>query len=225
MVLADADLDYAVRSSAFGIYFNQGQVCMANSRIIVEAPIYDAFCQKLAEKVRAIPYGDPALPQTAVGPLINGAQCGFIRGHIDEAVAKGARLLAGGEHSGNLLQPSLLADVTSDMKVYWEESFGPLASVIKARDYEHAVELANDTTYGLSSAILTNDLQKAFDFAQRVEAGAVHINDNSFDDDPNSPFGGMKDSGYGRENGRYSMDDMTEVKWITIQQGERPLPF
>ena len=111
------------------------------------------------------------------------------------------------------------------MAVYAEETFGPLASIIRARDYEDAVRLANDTSYGLSSAILTRDIQKAFDFALRVEAGAVHINDNSFDDDPNAPFGGMKDSGSGRENGRYSVNDMTELKWITVQLGERRLPF
>ncbi|KAF1043771.1 aldehyde dehydrogenase family protein [Xylophilus sp.] len=225
VVLSDADLDYAVRSAAFGIYFNQNQVCMANARIIVEAPVYERFCDMLVQKVRAIPHGDPADPRTAVGPLIHASQCDFIRAHIDDAVAKGARLLAGGGRQGNVFEPSLLADVQPGMAVYGEESFGPLASVIKAQDYEDAVRLANDTAYGLSSAILTRDIQKAFDFALRVEAGAVHINDNSFDDDPNAPFGGMKDSGFGRENGRYSVADMTELKWITVQQGERQLPF
>jgi len=225
VILADADLDYAVRAAAFGIFFNQGQVCMANSRIIVEAPIYERFCAAFAAKVRTVPYGDPANPGTAVGPLINPAQCDFIRGHIDDALAKGARLLTGGERHGAIFEPSVLAGVRPGMEVYNEESFGPLASVLEARDYEHAVELANDTSYGLSSGIVTNDLQKAFDFALRVEAGAVHINDNSFDDDPNAPFGGQKDSGYGRENGRYSVADMTELKWITVQLGQRQLPF
>ena len=111
------------------------------------------------------------------------------------------------------------------MKVYNEESFGPLAAIYKARDFQHAVDIANDTSYGLSSGIVTNDLQKAFDFALQVEAGSVHINDNAFDDDPNAPFGGFKDSGYGKENGRYSIADMTELKWVTVQLGERPLPF
>ena len=225
VVLADADLNYAVRSAAFGIYFNQGQVCMANSRIIVEEPIYDRFCALFASKVREIPFGDPSLPSTAVGPLIHGGHCHFVRSHIDDAVNKGARLLVGGQWEGNVFQPTLLADVKAGMAVYAEETFGPLASIIRAHDYEDAVRLANDTSYGLSSAILTRDIQKAFDFALRVEAGAVHINDNSFDDDPNAPFGGMKDSGSGRENGRYSVNDMTELKWITVQLGERRLPF
>lgn len=225
VVLADADLDYAVRSAAFGIFFNQGQVCMANSRIIVEAPIYDAFCEAFVKKVREVPHGDPSLPQSAVGPLIDARQAEFIRGHIDDAVSKGAKLLAGGGVDGNVMEPSVLVDVAKGMEVYNEESFGPLAAVYKADDYEHAVELANDTSYGLSSGIVTNDLQKAFDFALRVEAGSVHINDNAFDDDPNAPFGGFKDSGYGKENGRYSVADMTELKWVTVQLGERQLPF
>ncbi|HDS0918420.1 TPA: aldehyde dehydrogenase family protein [Pseudomonas putida] len=225
VILQDADLDYAVRAAAFGIFFNQGQVCMANSRIIVEAPIYDTFCRAFAEKVRSIRSGDPADPSTIIGPLINARQCEFIKGQIDDAVSKGATLLAGGEYRGNLFQPSVLTDVGPSMAVYNEETFGPLVSIYKARDYEHAVELANDTSYGLSSGIVTNDLQKAFDFAMRVEAGSVHINDNSFDDDPNAPFGGFKDSGHGKENGRYSVQDMTELKWVTLQLGERKFPL
>jgi len=228
VVLADADLDYAVRSAAFGIYFNQGQVCMANSRIIVEAPIYEAFCKAFVEKVRQIPVGDPAQPQTAVGPLIHPRQVEVIRAHIADAVSKGATLLAGGDvQAGSqcVFEPSVLTGVKPGMVVYNEESFGPLAAIYEARDYEHAVELANDTSYGLSSGIVTKDLQKAFDFALRVEAGSVHINDNAFDDDPNAPFGGFKGSGYGKENGRWSVADMTELKWVTVQLGERPLPF
>ena len=225
VILADADLDYAVRSAAFGIFFNQGQVCMANSRIIVEAPIYDAFCEAFAKKVQQVPFGDPALEQTAVGPLIDSNQVSFIQNHINDAISRGASLLTGGKVIGNILEPSVLVDVEPGMEVYNEESFGPLAALYKARDFDHAVDIANDTSYGLSSGIVTNDLQKAFDFALRVEAGSVHINDNAFDDDPNAPFGGFKDSGYGKENGRYSIADMTELKWVTVQLGERPLPF
>lgn len=225
VVLQDADLDYAVRAAAFGIFFNQGQVCMANSRIIVEAPLYDRFCAAFAEKVRGIRTGDPTDVTTIVGPLINSRQCEFIRDQIDDALGKGAKLLTGGDYAGNVFQPSVLTDVTPSMNVYDEETFGPLVCIYQARDYEHAVELANDTSYGLSSGIVTNDLQKAFDFALRIEAGSVHINDNSFDDDPNAPFGGFKDSGYGKENGRYSVHDMTELKWVTLQLGERAFPI
>jgi vanillin dehydrogenase len=224
-VCADADLDYAVDAAAFGIFFNQGQVCMANSRIVVEAPIYDEFCRRFVEKVRAVRAGDPNDPQTAVGPLIDPKQCAFVRGHVDDALAKGARLLAGGSYEGAMFEPTALADVTPAMRVYGEESFGPLTSVLRARDFDEIVALANDTAYGLSAGIVTNDLQKAFAFALRVESGAVHINDSSFDDDPNAPFGGVKGSGSGRENGRYSIADMTELKWVTVQLGRRQFPF
>ncbi|SFB01553.1 4-hydroxybenzaldehyde dehydrogenase [Pseudomonas sp. NFIX10] len=225
VILNDAKLDYAVNAAAFGIFFSQGQVCMANSRIIVEEGIYEEFCTAFVKKVRSIRCGDPADPTTIVGPLISANQCEFIRGQIDDAIAKGATLLTGGEYLGNLFQPAVLTDVTRSMAVYDEESFGPLVSIYKAKDFEHAIELANDTSYGLSSGIVTNDLQKAFDFALRIEAGSVHINDNSFDDDPNAPFGGFKDSGHGKENGRYSIHDMTELKWITLQLGERAFPI
>lgn len=225
VILSDADLEYAVRAAAFGIYFNQGQVCMANSRIIVEAGIYDRFCERFSEKVRGIKYGDPNCPDTIVGPLISTRQCEFVRAHIDDAVSKGARLLVGGERIGNVMSPAVLADVAAGMDVFRDETFGPVASVYKAHDYEHAVLLANDSAYGLSSGIVTNDLQKAFDFALRIDAGSVHLNDNSFDDDPNAPFGGFKDSGHGKENGRYSVADMTVVKWVTLQLGQRQFPL
>lgn len=225
VILNDAKLDYAVSAAAFGIFFNQGQVCMANSRIIVEEAIYEKFCAAFVEKVRSIRCGDPKDPSTIVGPLINSKQCEFIRSQIDDALSKGATLLTGGEYQGNLFQPAVLTDVEPSMAVYNEESFGPLVSIYMAKDFEHAVELANDTSYGLSSGIVTNDLQKAFDFALRIEAGSVHINDNSFDDDPNAPFGGFKESGHGKENGRYSIHDMTELKWVTLQLGERAFPI
>jgi vanillin dehydrogenase len=225
VILKDADIEYAVRSAAFGIFLNQGQVCMANSRIIVEEPIYERFCEAFVAKVKTIPYGDPFILSTSVGPIISARQVQFVRGHIDDALAKGAKLLTGGEIDGNVMSPAVLTGVSPGMECYAEETFGPLAAIYCATDFDDALRLANDTSYGLSSGIITNDLQKAFDFALRIDAGAVHINDNSFDDDPNAPFGGVKGSGHGRENGRYSINDMTEVKWVTVQLGERPLPF
>ena len=225
VILKDADLDYAVRSAAFGIFFNQGQVCMANSRIIVEEPIYDEFSKAFAEYVKKIKVGDPNKPDTAVGPLISENALEKIKTHIDDAVKKGAKLLTGGHLEGLVWKPSVLAGVTPDMKVSDEETFAPLVSIYSAKDYEEALKMANDTYYGLSSAIITNDLQKAFDFSLRIKAGSVHINDNAFDDDPNAPFGGFKGSGHGKENGQYSIEDMTQLKWVTVQLGERPLPF
>lgn len=225
VVLADADLKYAVDSAAFGIFFHQGQVCMANSKVIVEAPLFDAFAAAFTEKAKGIKVGDPRSPETVVGPLIRPQQCTFIRGQLDDAVAKGATLLTGGTHDGPFFAPTVLAGVTPEMTIYHEESFGPVTSLIRARDAEHALEIANDTAYGLSSAIVTNDLQKAFDFALRSESGMVHINDTTISDESHIAFGGVKGSGFGREGGVQSMEEVTELKWITVQMGQRQYPF
>ncbi len=225
VVLKDADLDYAVDAAAFGIFFHQGQVCMASSKIIVEEPLYAAFCKKFAAKAATLKVGDPHDPSTVVGPLIKASQCDFIKTQIEDAVAKGATVLCGGTHSGPYLKPTVISGVGKHMTIYHEESFGPVTSVISARDSEEALEIANDTAYGLSSAVVTNDLQKAFDFALRSESGMVHINDATISDEPHIAFGGVKGSGFGREGGKASFDEMTEVKWITVQLGKRQFPF
>jgi acyl-CoA reductase-like NAD-dependent aldehyde dehydrogenase len=225
IVLRDADVDYAVRAGCFGIYFHQGQVCMANSRIIVEAPVFDEFCEKFAARAQTYKVGDPHDPQTVIGPLIRRTQCGFIDEQVKDAVAKGARVLTGGTHQDNFYQPTVVAGVTPDMRIYGEESFGPITSIIKAGISEEALAIANDTSYGLASGVITNDLQKAMDLALRLECGMVHINDTTVSDEPHVPFGGIKNSGVGREGGRYSMEEMTELKWITVQLGQRQFPF
>jgi vanillin dehydrogenase len=225
IVLKDADVSYAVNAAAFGIFFHQGQVCMANSKIIVEAPLYDEFCEKFTRKAEACKVGDPHEPDTVIGPLIRRTQCGFIDGHIEDAAKKGAKVLTGGTHKEQFYRPTVLAGVTSDMRIYHEESFGPVVSILRAKDSEDALRIANDTSYGLSSAVITNDLQKAFDLSMRLEAGMVHVNDCTVADEPHVPFGGTKNSGTGREGGRYSMDEMTELKWITVQMGQRQFPF
>ena len=225
IVLRDADIDYAVRAGCFGIFFHQGQVCMANSRIIVEAPVFDEFCEKFASRARTYKVGDPRDPQTVIGPLIRGTQCGFIDEQIQDAIAKGARVLTGGTHQGNFFQATVLSGVTPEMRIFAEESFGPITSIIKVSDSEEALAIANETSYGLSSGLITNDLQKAMDLALRLESGMVHINDTTVSDEPHVPFGGIKNSGVGREGGRYSMEEMTDLKWITIQLGQRQFPF
>jgi aldehyde dehydrogenase (NAD+) len=225
VVLKDADLDYAVDAAAFGIFFHQGQVCMASSRVIVEAPLYEAFLAKFVAKARTIRVGDPRDPGTVIGPLIRPAQCDFIAAQIRDAVAKGATLCCGGTHQGPYFAATVLAGVTPAMDVYGTESFGPVTSVLCASDFEHALYLANDTRAGLSSALVTNDMQKALDFALRSEAGMVHINDTTISDEPHIDFGGVKDSGFGREGGMASIAEMTEVKWITFQMGKREFPF
>jgi len=225
IVLKDADLTYAVDAAAFGLFFHQGQVCMANSRLIVEADIYEQFCEKLAVKIKGLKVGDPRQPDTVIGPLVDSKQCAFIDAQVQDALAKGGRVISGGKPNAGFYQPTIVADVTREMRIFDEESFGPVVCVIKAADSEEALALANDSSFGLSSAVITNDLQKAFDLALRLEAGMVHINDCTILDEPHVPFGGIKDSGVGREGGHYSMEEMTEVKWITIQMGKRQFPF
>jgi aldehyde dehydrogenase (NAD+) len=225
IVLKDADLDYAVSTACFGIFIHQGQICMAGSRIIVEAPIYNAFLDRFVAKAKTLKVGDPRDPHTVIGPLIRSSQCGLIDGKIKESVAAGARVLIGGTHEGNFYHPTVVADVKPGMAAFRDELFGPVAAVVKADDPAHALKLANDTAYGLSSAILTNDLQLAMKFAMELEAGMVHINGPTVHDEATVPFGGVKDSGSGREGGHWSMDELTETKWITIQMGRRPYPF
>ncbi|HET9389553.1 MAG TPA: aldehyde dehydrogenase family protein [Steroidobacteraceae bacterium] len=225
VVLRDADVDYAVRAGCFGIYFHQGQVCMANSRIIVEAPVYEEFCEKFTARTRTYKVGDPHDPQTVIGPLIRRTQCAFIDGHVKDAVDKGAKVLTGATHEDNFYQPTVIAGVTAQMRIYSEESFGPITSIIRAESAEEALKIANDTSYGLAAGVITNDLQKALDLALRLETGMVHINDTTVSDEPHVPFGGIKNSGFGREGGHYSMEEMTELKWITIQLGQRQFPY
>jgi len=225
VVLKDAELDYAVDTACFGMFIHQGQICMAGSRIIVEAPVYQAFLDRFVAKARGLKVGDPRDPETVIGPLIRASQCEVIDRKVKEAVADGARLLTGGAYEGNFYYPTVLAEVTPGMAVFRDELFGPVAAVIKADDADHALALANNTAYGLSSAVLTNDLQLAMRFALELEAGMVHLNGPTVHDEPHVPFGGVKDSGSGREGGHWSMDELTEVKWITLQLGRRQYPF
>jgi len=225
IVLKDADVDYAVDTACFGIFIHQGQICMAGSRIIVEAPIYETFLQRFAAKAKTLQVGDPRDPHTVIGPLIRTSQCQMIDRKIKEAVAAGARVLTGGTYEGNFYQPTVVADVTPNMAAFRDELFGPVAAVSRADNADHALALANNSSYGLSSAVLTNDLQLAMRFALELEAGMVHLNGPTVHDEPTVPFGGVKDSGSGREGGRWSVEEMTEVKWVTIQMGRRHYPF
>ena len=225
IVLEDADLDYAVNAAAFSNFMHQGQVCMTGSRVIVEAGVYDEFCEKFAKKVSKLKTGHPREPGVVVGPLIRSTQPAFIQQQVEGAMEEGARLLTGGSHEGSYYQPTVLADVTPDMSVFSTECFGPVASVVKADDHEHAMALANDNEYGLSAAVITNDLQKAMQLSEGIEAGMVHINGPTIRDEAVVPFGGVKNSGLGREGGKFSMDEFTELKWITIQTGQQQFPF
>ena len=198
---------------------------MSADRIIVEKPIAAAFTEAMTGLVSHLPVGDPSLPTTFIGPVISDQQVRKIDGHVKDAVNKGAKLLTGGTYAERLYQPTLLADITPDMKIYYEETFGPVASIITVNDEKEALEVANDTTYGLSAGVITRDLEKAIFLGEGLEAGMVHVNDGSIDADACCPFGGCKGSGHGREGGKYSVEELTELKWLTIQKTKRQLPF
>jgi acyl-CoA reductase-like NAD-dependent aldehyde dehydrogenase len=225
IVLKDADVDYAVDTACFGLFIHQGQICMAGSRIIVEAPIYEEFLKRFTAKAQTMKVGDPRDPHTMIGPLIRASQCPMIDKKVRDAVAGGARLMCGGKYEGNFYYPTVVADVKAEMAAFRDELFGPVASVSKADNAEHALALANSSSYGLSSAVLTNNMQLAMRFAMDLEAGMVHLNGPTVHDEVVAPFGGVKDSGVGREGGRWSIEEMTELKWVTIQMGKRQYPF
>lgn len=225
LVMKDADLAYAVETACFGMFIHQGQICMAGSRVIVEAPVYDKFLDLFVTKVKSLKVGDPRDPHTVIGPLIRASQCGFIAERIESSKKEGARVLCGGTYEGNYFQPTVIADVTASMAVFQEELFGPVISIIKSKDADDAIQLANNTRYGLTSGVITNDLQLAMRCALELESGSVHINGSTVHDEPHGPFSGVKDSGMGREGGQWSMDELTQLKWITIQRGQAHYPF
>ena len=224
IVLADANVDFAVDTAAFGIFLHQGQICMAGTRIIVEAPVYDEFCRKFAKKAAALKVGDPKDPTTVIGPLISASKCAGVDALVQAAIKQGARVVAGGKYDGPYYEPTVVINVDNSMKIFYEECFAPVVVVCKARDHLEALALANDNEYGLSSAVMTNDMDKMMFFAQNLETGMTHFNHTTVYDEPHVPFGGVKNSGFGREGGHYSMEEMTEVKWITIS-GSTPHPY
>jgi acyl-CoA reductase-like NAD-dependent aldehyde dehydrogenase len=225
IVLADADVEYAVNASAFGAFLHQGQICMSARRIIVDRPIAEEFVGRLAAKTAALKTGDPKEHDTVIGPLINPYALETVAGRVADAVAKGARVLAGGERMGSCYQATLLADVPADAELAHLETFGPVASVEVVDGDDEAVRRANDTDYGLAAGILTSDADKGLALAERLQSGIVHINDQPVADEPQMPFGGVKDSGWGRFGATAAADEFTELRWITVQSGTHPFPF
>ena len=225
IVLADADLDYAVNAAAFGAFLHQGQICMSARRIIVERPIAAEFTARLAEKTSGLKAGNPNEPDTIVGPIINEQALETIKGRVDAAVAAGAKVLAGGSAVGPCYEATLLSDVPADSELAQVETFGPVAAIEVVDSAQEAVERANATSYGLSSGIITRDAERGLALAQQIDAGIVHVNDQPVADEPQMPFGGVKDSGFGRFGGSAVVDEFTELRWITVQSGSHPFPF
>jgi acyl-CoA reductase-like NAD-dependent aldehyde dehydrogenase len=225
IVLDDADVDYAVNASSFGAFMHQGQICMSARKILVQRSVADEFVDKLVAKTAGLKVGDPKEHDTIIGPLINEQALETVKGRVDEAVAKGATVLTGGSAEGSVFQPTLLTDVPPESEFARLETFGPVAAIEIVDSADEAVERANATGYGLAAGIITRDNDKGFALAQQLESGIVHVNDQPVGDEPQMPFGGVKDSGWGRFGGRAAMDEFTELRWITVQSGTRPFPF
>jgi benzaldehyde dehydrogenase (NAD) len=225
IVLDDADLDAAVNAAAFGAFLNQGQICMSTERVIIDDKVADEFVDRLSKKAAGLSLRDPMVGPAVLGSMMDSRSAERVTGLIQDAVRKGARVTAGGEGHGTLMPATVLDRVTSAMRIYAEESFGPVVSVVRVSGDDQALTVANDTEYGLSAAIFSRDIARAWSLAQRVESGICHINGPTVHDEAQMPFGGVKASGYGRFGGKAGIDEFTTLRWITIQTGPRHYPF
>ncbi|WP_332759535.1 aldehyde dehydrogenase family protein [Pseudarthrobacter sp.] len=225
VVLADADIDQSVRAAAMGKFLHQGQICMAINRIIVEDAVHDEFVERFTAHVRTLPVGDPADPSTIIGPVINSKQLQGLCEKIRLAKEQGAHVVLDGQVDGNVLPPHIFVDVTPDMEIAREEIFGPLVGIIRAQDEQHALELANDSSFGLSSAVFTGSPERGVAFARGIKAGMTHINDIPVNDEPHVAFGGEKSSGLGRFNGEWAIEEFTTDHWVSVQSSPRQYPF
>jgi benzaldehyde dehydrogenase (NAD) len=225
VVLADADLDAAADAASFGAFMNSGQICMSTEKLVADRSVAGALGERLAERARNLVVGDPREQGTMIGPVITDAARERITGLIADARDQGAQVLAGGEHDGNLIEPTVLADVTPDMRIYTEESFGPVVSIVPVDGPDEAVRVANDTEYGLAAAVFGEDVDAALEIARRIESGICHVNASTVHDEPQMPFGGVKASGWGRFGGTAALQEFTELRWISVQQTSRHYPI
>ncbi|NTE87861.1 aldehyde dehydrogenase [Agrobacterium rubi] len=217
VVLDDADLDETVKAAAFGAFFNQGQICMSTERIIVVDAVADVFLEKFTAKVRTLSAGDPRQGAAPLGAVVDVKTAEKLKGLIDDAIAKGAKVTAAGEPDGVLVPAHIVADVTAGMRLYSEESFGPVVAVIRAKDEADAIRIANDSEYGLSAAVFTGDAARGLKVARQIRSGICHINGPTVHDEAQMPFGGVGASGYGRFGGKAGIAEFTELRWITIE--------
>lgn len=225
LVLEDADLDAAVDAAAFGAFMNQGQICMSTERVIVVDAIADEFLAKFKAKVDQLAVGDPAEGKTPLGAVVHQKSVDHVESLIADAVDKGATRLCGGETNGVLMPANVVSELTSDMRLYSEESFGPVVGVIRASDEEEAINIANDSEYGLSSAVFTRDIARGLQVARRIKSGICHVNGPTVQDQAQIPFGGVKNSGYGRFGGKAGIDAFTELRWVTVATEAEHYPF
>jgi acyl-CoA reductase-like NAD-dependent aldehyde dehydrogenase len=225
VVLDDADLDAAVAAAAFGAFMHQGQICMSTERVIVDQKIADAFVEKFKAKTATLKAGDPKTTQLPLGAVVDPSTVKRCNELMKDAESKGAKVVIGGPGDGVVMQPAIVDKVAKGMRIYSEESFGPVVAVIRVNGADEAVAVANDTDYGLSAAVFGKDVGRALQVAQRIESGICHINGPTVQDEAQMPFGGEKASGVGRFGGKYGAHEFTDTRWITIQQAPRHYPI
>ncbi|WP_425644229.1 aldehyde dehydrogenase [Agrobacterium leguminum] len=224
IVLDDANMEGAVNGAVFGAYMNMGQICMSTERIIVTESIADQFVSALAEKASSLPAGDPT-DTNVLGALVSQEAAEKMEEIIADAVGKGAELISGGGRRGSVVEATVLDHVTADMRIYHEESFGPVKPVIRVEDAEEAIRVANDTEYGLSASLYSQNIPQALKLAARIKSGICHINGPTVADEPQMPFGGMKSSGWGRFGGKAAVAEFTDLRWLTIEDATQRFPF
>jgi benzaldehyde dehydrogenase (NAD) len=225
IVLDDADLDAAVSAAAFGAFANSGQICMSTERLIVDASVADEFVARLAKKAASLPLGDPREGPVVLGSVVDMNAVHRCNALIDDALAQGATLLCGGKADSTLMPATLIDHVTPAMKIYHEESFGPVKGIVRVNGVDEAVACANDNEYGLSSAVFGRDIARALQVAGRIESGICHINGPTVHDEPQMPFGGVKGSGIGSFGGQAGIAAFTDLRWVTVQTTPRHYPF
>lgn len=225
VVLDDADIDAAVDAAVFGAFANSGQICMSTERIVLDERIADAFVSRFAARAKSLPLGDPREGPVVLGSVVDMATVERCNALIDDALAQGAVLVCGGRAENTLMPATVLDRVTPAMRVYGEETFGPLKAIVRVPDTEAAIVTANDNAFGLSSAVFGRDIARAWNVARRIDAGICHVNGPTVHDEAQMPFGGVKASGYGRFGGKAGVEAFTELRWLTVQTAPRHYPF
>ncbi|GGL50283.1 aldehyde dehydrogenase family protein [Halocalculus aciditolerans] len=221
VVTGDADVEQAAAAGAVGSFTHQGQVCISINRHLVHEDVYDEYVEALVEHAESLDVGDPSAGEVDFGPIVNESQRDKLADFVESTVAEGATVETGGEYDGLFFEPTVLSGATNEMSAACNEHFGPIAPVIPVESEDEAVELANDTEYGLSAGVFAADVDAGRALADRIDAGMVHVNDHPIQDEPNAPFGGVKASGLGRYNGEWIVEELTEPKWISVQHEDR----
>ena len=224
IICDDADLERSAQAANFGAFMHQGQICMSVERVIVHEKIYDTFVKHFLERVRKLKVGSSSEKENVLGPVINDRAADRLQAQFDDAKAKGAKVLAGGEIDGRYVSATVFSGVTPDMLMYQQESFGPVCSIFKVRNDEEAIRIANDSEYGLTAGVMTEDEARGLAIVNQLDTGNCHVNCSPVNDEPHVPFGGFKASGSGKHGGRWSMETFTETRWITMERGGRGFP-